>query len=126
MGTAAGFAAAAALAILVHRFRRPATTPNDVSQEELGKRRRMFLFCSDGKVLADLAIQRHMSDEQFIRHLRAQPCYEALSPYFSEAFTQRLMRATENGEGKSRLAQACRDEIEQLQHQFLPSSFSEQ
>jgi len=126
MGTAAGFVAAAALAIIMQRFRRNATTPQGLSQHELGERRRLFLFCSDAKVLADLAIQRHMSDEHFLRQLRAQPCYEALSPYLSEAFTQKLSRAAENGEGKSKLAHACRDEIERLQHQFRPSSSNEQ
>src|SRR5258705_5664356 len=126
MGTAAGVAAAGGLAILVQRFRRNATAPQGLSQHELEARRRLFLFCSDAKVLADLAIQRHMSDEHFIRHLRAQPCYEALSPYLSEGFAQQLLRAAENGEGKSKLAHACRDEIERLQHQFRPSSFNEQ
>jgi len=121
-GSVAGFAAVALAAIFVRRFFIRVTQPEAVTRVELEERRRMLLFCSDAKALADLAVQRHMSNTLFLRHLRSQPCYEALLPYFGESFTNDLLLATENGEEKSKLAQACRDEIERLQHQFLPPS----
>ena len=73
VGIAAGLAILGALVLLAYFLlprRREDETGSSREREEKERRR---LLCEDAKVLADLAIQRHMSDVAFLARLRAQP-----------------------------------------------------
>ncbi|HWU54734.1 MAG TPA: hypothetical protein VN175_04470 [Rhizomicrobium sp.] len=92
---------------------------DDAGQHAREEEERRRLLCEDAKVLADLAIQRHMSDVAFLERFQAQPCYDALFAHFSEKFRERL---TQPGRhlGRSDLAAACREECERLERQWRP------
>lgn len=107
--------------ILLAFFLRPRGPDDDdaVRRRHLEDEQRR-LFCEDAKVLADLAIQRHMSDVAFLERFRAQPCYGALLSFFSEKFRERLAQPGEH-HGHSDLAVACREECERLERQWRPA-----
>jgi hypothetical protein len=116
-GIAVGLTVVGAL-ILLAFFLLPRDRDDDagarLEREEAEQRR---LLCEDAKILADLAIQRHMSDAAFLERFRTQPCYDALFSHFSEKFRQRL--AQPGGHHRhSDLAIACREECERLEQQW--------
>jgi hypothetical protein len=117
VGVAVGLAILAALILLAY-FLLPRRRENDDSiaraRKEEEQRR---LLCEDARVLADLAIQRHMSDVAFLERFRMQPCYDALFSHFSETFRERLAHARGH-DGHSDLAVACREECERLERQW--------
>jgi len=119
-GIAVGLAILGALTVLAF-FLRPRDRGNDagarLEREEEQQRR---LLCEDAKVLADLAIQRHMSDTAFLERFRTQPCYDALFFHFSEKFRERLAQPSGH-HGHSDLAIACREECERLERQWRSS-----
>jgi hypothetical protein len=116
IGIAAGLAATGLLTFLALRLRRR-DDGDGRPQDQTDEKRRLLLFCGDAKALADLAIQRHMSDLAFVQRFQAQPCYEFLSPHFSETFRQAMAHPGQH-RGRSDLADACRRECEQLQQQW--------
>jgi hypothetical protein len=79
---------------------------------------RLRLLCGDAKVLTDLAIQRHMGDADFLRRLQAQPCYDELYPYFSQLFRQEIGQRNIDHDGRAKMAEACRKELERLEHDW--------
>jgi hypothetical protein len=117
VGIAVGLAILGALMLLAF-FLRPHERDDEagarLERKDAEQRR---LLCEDAKVLADLAIQRHMGDVAFLERFRTQACYHALFSYFSEDFRDRL--AQPGGHlGRSDLAVACREECERLERQW--------
>ena len=118
-GLAAGWvvaiAAAGILAFLILYLRRSQGREDDIIERGIREERRQrLLYCGDVKALADLAIQRHMSDAAFLQHCQNQPCYKALLPHFSDAFRERLAQKF-RPDGHADLATACRLECERLE-----------
>jgi hypothetical protein len=122
IGATAGFVIAAVLTYLVFRSRKPKQGDENALRAALQERRRLLLLCGDAKALADLAIQRHISDTTFLEHLRAQPCYAGLSPHFSEAFHRQIAECSGVQSRSPLLALACRREIDQLEKTISTSS----
>jgi hypothetical protein len=116
VGLAVGAAVLGAL-VLLAIFLRPRGRDDDAGRRSGEQDEQRRLFCEDAKVLADLAIQRHMSDVAFLERFRAQPCYGALFSHFSEQFRERLAQPGEH-HGHSDLAVACREECERLKQQW--------
>jgi hypothetical protein len=117
VGIAVGLAILGAL-ILLAFFLRPHDRDDDNSARLAREiQEQLWLLCEDAKVLADLAIQRHMSDVAFLERFRAQPCYDALLSHFSEQFRDRLAQPGAHY-GRSDLAIACREECERLERQW--------
>jgi len=116
VGVAVGSAILGAMIMLVY-FLRPRDHDDDNSALHERERDQRRLLCEDAKVLADLAIQRHMSDVAFLERFRAQPCYGALFDHFSENFRERLAQPSRQ-QGRSDLAVACRKECERLEQQW--------
>jgi len=85
-----------------------------IERSIMEEKRQMLLYCCDAKALADLAIQRHMSDTAFLQHFQQQPCYKLLAPHFSDAFRERLAQKRKN-DGHANLATASRAEFERLE-----------
>jgi len=115
VGTFAGFVAALLLTMLTLHLRRYRSGRSD--QPERGgrdDRHQLLLYCGDIKALTDLAVQRHMSNATFLQRFQAQPCYNILSPYFSEDFRERLLQPRRK-DGRMDLASACRAECERLE-----------
>jgi hypothetical protein len=115
IGAAAGFAIAAALTYSAFRLRKPKQGDERALGAAPQERRRLLLFCGDVKALADLAIQRHMSDTIFRGRLQALPCYDPLFPYFSESLRQQIAGLPDDQKRGGVLAVSCREEIEQLE-----------
>ena len=122
IGAAAGFAIAAVLTYLAFRLRKPKLGDEGALRAGLQERQRLLLLCGDAKALADLAIQRHIADTAFLEHLRAQPCYAALSPYFSEAFHRQIAERSGVQSRSPLMALACRREIDLLEKTISMSS----
>jgi hypothetical protein len=118
VGLAVGAAVLGALTLLVF-FLRPQSRDDDGGWRGREQDEQRRLFCEDAKVLADLAIQRHMSDVVFLERFRAQPCYDVLFSSFSEKFRERLAQPGAH-HGHSDLAVACREECERLERQWRP------
>jgi hypothetical protein len=112
---AAAIAAAGLLAALRWYLRRP-SNGEDESVEHAAQleRRQSLLSCSDVKALADLAIQRHMSDAIFLQRFQEQPCFGVLLPHFSDEFREYLAQKLKP-DRRSNLAIACRAECERLE-----------
>lgn len=85
-----------------------------IERSIMEERRQLLLYCGDAKALADLAIQRHMSDAAFLQHFQQQPCYKILAPHFCDAFRERLAQRRRN-DGHAELATASRVEFERLE-----------
>jgi hypothetical protein len=118
IGIALGLAVLSVLTVLAFSLLpRERAKDDGVASEHQEKEERRRLLCEDAKVLADLAIQRHMSDAAFLERFRTQPCYDALFSHFSEKFREHL---TQPGgqHGRSELAAACRAECERLERQW--------
>ena len=118
IGAVAGFAIAALLTHLALRLRKARRSDESALGAALQERQRLLLYCGDAKALADLAIQRHVTDIAFLQHLRMQPCYEALSLYFSESFQREIAECHGVHSRDPLLALACRREIDQLEKQL--------
>ena len=115
VGAAAFAAAAGSLAFLVLYTRaRRALDDDSIERSIMEEKRQLLLYCGDAKALADLAIQRHMSDTAFLQHFQQQHCYKILAPHFSDAFRERLARKRKN-DGHADLATASRAEFERLE-----------
>ena len=114
-GACGGFALAAIL--LYFQYRAGETNQIQRDEQRLAhERRHQFqLLCADAKVLTDLAMQRYMSDAQFLQCMRAQPCFAALFPYFSEQFRALLNQEPSGRANKAFLAVACHAEITRLE-----------
>jgi len=84
-------------------------------QQSTPEWRSLQLACGDAKAMADLAMQRHWDDDNFLRRFRSQPCYEILSPHFSDAFRQILQRPAAHDHRHPTLADTCRKEVERLE-----------
>lgn len=118
VGTVSGLAAAGLLtAMALYLSRRADSDGEGTPGAAVEERRRLLLFCDDVKALADLAIQRHMSDTAFLQRFQAQPCYQFLSPHFAEKFREHLAEPHRH-HGRSDLAVACREECERLERQW--------
>ena len=115
VGAMAGLAAAALLAVLVMSLTH--SDRDGRSDEVPQEQQRLLLFCGDARVLADLAVQRHMSDAAFSQRFQSQPCCQALSPHFSEQFREYLAQPGQQ-KNRSGLASACRQECERLERQW--------
>jgi hypothetical protein len=115
LGAVMGLAVAIPLTFL-DRIRRAKGAGNPAIHEQLNKRQEIRLLCGDARALADLAIQRHLSDAAFLRRLQAQPSYTVLSPYLSDRFRQLLTQEALSEDGRGLLAAACLEEIEKLEH----------
>jgi len=116
IGIAVGLAILGALTTLAY-YLLPHERGNDDGPRREGEEERRRLLCGDAKVLADLAIQRHMSDVAFLERFQAQPCYDALYSHFSDTFRERLTQPGKH-HGHSDLAAACREECERLEQQW--------
>lgn len=114
-GACGGFALAAILLYFQYR----AGEANQIQRDEqrlAHERRHQFqLLCADAKVMTDLAMQRYMSDAQFLQCMRAQPCFAALFPYFSEEFRALLNQEPGDHANKAFLAVACHAELTRLE-----------
>jgi len=117
IGIAAGLAILGALVLLAYFLLPRQRNDETGSSREREEKERRHLLCEDAKVLADLAIQRHMSDVAFLERLRAQPCYDALYSHFSDGFRERLTQPNKHP-GRSDMAAACREECERLEQQW--------
>ena len=117
VGVMAGLAAAGLLAVLIMSFGRSNRDKDSTSQDQPRDQQRLLLFCGDARALADLAVQRHMSDIAFFQRFQSQPCYQVLSPHFSEEFREHLAQPSRQS-GRSGLASACRQECERLEQQW--------
>lgn len=84
--------------------------------------KRLMLDCGDAKALASLAIQRHMADAEFLRHLSQLPCYEELVPHFSETLKTKFATEPVDSGGRPTLAAACLEDIERLERGFSSGS----
>jgi len=115
-GIAVGLAVLGLLTVLAFSLRPRGHDDGDSKRHDPEQEQRRLL-CGDAKVLADLAIQRHMSDTAFLERFRKQPCYEALYSHFSENFRARLTQPGGHY-GRSDLAVACREECERLERQW--------
>jgi len=113
-GLAMGLAVATPLAFLNH-IRCAKGADNSITREQLEKQQQIKLLCGDAKALADLAIQRHLSDAVFFQRLQTQPCYAVLSPYLSDEFRRLLAQDPMAEDGRAALANACLQEIERLE-----------
>ena len=116
VGIAVGLAILGMLTLLTYCLLRRERGDEGGSRRE-PEEERWRLLCEDARVLADLAIQRHMSDIAFLERFRAQPCYDALYSHFSETFRERLMQPGKL-HGRSDLAAACREECDRLERQW--------
>jgi hypothetical protein len=117
VGIAIGVALLGGLIMLAF-FLRPRDRQDDDDGVQRGREEEQRrLLCEDARILADLAIQRHMSDVAFLERFRTQPCYAALFSHFSEQFRERLTQPV-NRHGHSDLAIACREECERLEQQW--------
>ncbi len=114
-GGAIGFILAAILTYLAYRLRKLNDIDDSVLRATIHERQRLLLLCGDAKVLADLAIQRHMNDAAFLRRLHEQACYDTLYPHFSETFRQQIAKEPDNLQRGPTAAIACKEEIEQLE-----------
>ena len=112
---AAAIAAAGLLAALLWYLRR-SSSGEDESADHTAQleRRQLLLSCGDVKVLADLAIQRHMSDTAFFQRFQEQPCFGVLLPHFSDEFREHLAQKPKP-DRRANLATACRAECERLE-----------
>lgn len=117
IGIAVGLAVLGALVILAFFLLPRDRTDDNSARLEREEEEQRRLLCEDAKVLADLAIQRHMSDVAFLERFRTQPCYDALFSHFSEKFRERLAHPARHY-GRSDLAAACREECERLERQW--------
>ena len=115
LGCAVGFALAVPLLYLQHFARQKNKEREEDVQAAHERRQRFLLFCADAKVIAGLAMQRCMSDLQFLQSFRAQPCFEALFPFFSEEFKALLTQEPGNHANKAVLAVACHAELARLE-----------
>ena len=117
-GSAAAIAGAVVLVSLTLHFRQRWNRHDDSSESDAAReRRQLLLYCGDVKALTDLAVQRHMSDVAFLDRLREQPCYDRLSPHFSNEFRERLNSKLRQ-DGHADLAAACREECDRLEQQW--------
>jgi hypothetical protein len=117
VGVMAGLAAAGLLTVLVMSLGRSNRDGDGRSDDVPQEQQRLLLFCGDARALADLAVQRHMSDLAFFQRFQSQPCYQALSPHFSEQFREHLAQPGRQS-GRSDLASACRQECERLEREW--------
>jgi hypothetical protein len=115
LGCAGGFAIAVLLVYVQHYVRQLKKNHEEDLQTDQERRQRFLLYCADAKVVTGLAMQRHMSDVQFLDSLRAQPCFEALFPFFSEEFKELLNREPGGLAITAFLAPACHAEITRLE-----------
>jgi hypothetical protein len=113
---AAIIAIAAGLSVLlvVHARNRESDNDDSIERNVMEERRQLLLYCGDAKALADLAVQRHMSDTAFLQHFQQQPGYKILSAHFGDAFRDRLAQKRRH-DGRADLATACRAECERLE-----------
>jgi hypothetical protein len=91
---------------------------DDTSRPEVQKYQRLKLHCEDLRALSNLAIQRHMSDAEFLRHLHIQPCYGELQAHFDDDLQKRLKQEPADSSGRSILAVACLSNVERLEHEL--------
>jgi len=111
----AAIAAAVLLAALRWYLRRSSSDADEnVDQTAHLERRQLLLSCGDTKALADLAIQRHMSDTVFLQRFQEQPCFGLLLPHFSDEFREHLAQKPKP-DRRANLATACRAECERLE-----------
>jgi hypothetical protein len=122
LGCAVGVALAVPLLNLQHLARQKNKEREEDLQAARERRQRFLLFCADAKVIADLAMQRCMSDLQFLQSFRAQPCFEALYPFFSEEFRALLAQQPGNLANKAFLPATCHAEISRLESMPNPVS----
>ena len=120
-GAAAGFVVAALLTLLMHRSRDSGDEDEGNNAHLTQERQRLLLLCGDAKALADLAIQRYMTNPEFLRRLQTQPCYDALIPHLSEEFLSQTALQTNDARG-STLATLFRREIERLEREWSGKS----
>ena len=115
IGVAAAIAAAGLLAVLSW-YLRQASDGEDENLDHTAQpeRRQLLLSCGDVKALADLAIQRHMSDAAFLQRFQEQPCFGVLLPHFSDEFREQLVQKPKP-DRRANLATACRAECERLE-----------
>ena len=118
---AVGCGVAALVTYRGHRSQTLDKTDDAAQHTALQERRTLVLLCGDAKALADLAIQRHMSDAVFLQRLRAQPCFNTLFPHFSEDFRQQITLEPGDQKGKQTLAEICRKELERLEREWFPA-----
>ena len=115
LGCAVGGALAVPLLYLQHLARQKNKEREEDLRAARERRQRFLMFCADAKVITDLAMQRYMSDMQFVQCLRAQPCFETLFPYFSAEFRTLLAQELSNHANKACLAIACHAELSRLE-----------
>ncbi len=115
LGCMVALGLAVPLLYLQHLARQKSKEREEESLVERERRRRFQLFCADAKVITDLAMQRCMTDVQFLQSFRAQPCFEELFPFFSEEFRELLAQEPGNHANKALLAIACHAELSRLE-----------
>jgi hypothetical protein len=119
LGGATGFAGALLFRCWQNRGREYGQR-NDQKLRAANERRQFLLYCADAKVIADLAVQRHMTDASFLRHLRTNPCFEALSPFFSKEFRDLLTQEPSKEAIKSFLPATFQQEVTRLERTVDP------
>jgi len=114
VGAVSGVAAAGLLVTLTRYLRsRSGGHDDEFARAAVAERQQLLLYCGDVKALADLAIQRHMSDAAFFQRLQDQPGFGMLAPYLSNSFRERLTQNLRH-DGHADLAAACHVECERL------------
>jgi len=119
VGSAIGFAVASFLAYLKHAPARD-VDPSIDDRRTLEERKQFLLFCLDGKAVANLAIQRNMLNEEFLRRLKSMPCHAVLSPHLSQEFVSLTNGHINDSRGPT-LAHAFYKEVERLEQQWSPN-----
>jgi hypothetical protein len=76
--------------------------------------------------LANLAIQRHMSDAEFLAHLRQLPDYQELMAHFSDALKTQMAADKAATGARPVLASACLKDIERLERQVFSGAIMAQ
>jgi hypothetical protein len=115
LGCTVGFALAVPLVYLQHLARQKSKERDEELLVARERRQRFLMFCTDAKVITDLAMQRYMSDVQFLQSFRAQPCFDELFPFFSEEFRELLAQEPGDHANKAFLAVACHAEVTRLE-----------
>jgi hypothetical protein len=122
-GLALGFAIGLAGAWLFALLNRAQAQQNDEramdERRTMEERKQFLLFCGDGKAVADLAIQRNMMNEEFLRRLKTLPCHAVLAPHLSEEFAALSNGHIHDDRGPT-LAVAFRRDVERLEREWSP------